>query len=191
MTKNILIIMSFLVLLVGIFDHSLWTPDEPRVAEIARAMAVTGYYLIPHLAGEPFLEQPPLYYSVTGIFWRVLGTGNEGFDRLSSVLFALGSLMVVFFGMRSLYDGRTAGMAALMLATTALFFGTSHKIIVDNALAFFITAALFSFLLAYRGILKQGYPLFWLCLAGAFLTKGVIGIAIPGRSEERRVGKEC
>ena len=52
--------------------------------------------------------------------------------------------------------------------------------IVDNALGFFITTALFVFLLAYRGTFKQGYPIFWLCLAGAFLTKGIIGLAIPG-----------
>jgi 4-amino-4-deoxy-L-arabinose transferase-like glycosyltransferase len=180
MQKYILLLLTVVLLFVGIFDHSLWTPDEPRVAEISRAMAATGDYLIPHLAHEPFLEQPPLYYAVTGFFWRILGTGNEGFGRLSSVLFALGSLIVVFFGMRALYDSRTASLTAIMLATTAGFFGISHRIIVDNALAFFITAALFSFLLAYRGILTKGYPLFWLCLAGAFLTKGIIGIAIPG-----------
>ncbi|HVN71887.1 MAG TPA: glycosyltransferase family 39 protein [Desulfomonilia bacterium] len=175
-----LLIMAVLLLLVGIFDHSLWTPDEPRVAEIARTMAVTGDYLIPHLAKDPFLEQPPLYYAVTGLFWRVLGTGNEGFGRLSSVLFALGSISVVFFGMRSLYGIGPSVLASLMLVTTAGFFGISHKMVVDNALAFFITAALFSFLLAYQGIMKKGYPVFWLCLAGAFLTKGIIGIAIPG-----------
>ena len=180
MQKYILLLLTVILLLVGIFDHTLWTPDEPRVAEIARTMAATGDYLIPHLAHEPFLEQPPLYYAVTGLFWRILGTGNEGFGRLSSVLFALGSLMVVFFGMKSLYNNRTASLATLMLATTAGFFGMSHRIIVDNALAFFITAALFSFLLAYRGIFMKGYPLFWLCLAGAFFVKGVIGIAVPG-----------
>ena len=175
-----LLIMAPLLMFVGVFDHSLWTPDEPRVAEIARTMAVTGDYLIPHLAKDPFLEQPPLYYAVTGLFWHIFGTGNEGFGRLSSVFFALGSLLVVFFGMRSLYSSQAAALTSLILATTVGFFTISHRIIVDNALAFFITAALFSFLLAYQGILKKGYPLFWLCLAGAFLIKGFIGLALPG-----------
>jgi len=176
----LLLILTLALLLVGIFDHSLWTPDEPRVADISRTMAITGDYLIPHIGKDPFLEQPPLYYAVTGLFWKVFGAGNEGFGRLSSVMFSLGTLMVVFFGSRSLYGRPTAALSSLILATTIGFFMVSHKMIVDTALAFFITAALFAFLLAYRGSFKQGYPIFWLCLAGAFLTKGIIGFAIPG-----------
>jgi 4-amino-4-deoxy-L-arabinose transferase-like glycosyltransferase len=178
----LLLILALALLLVGIFDHSLWTPDEPRVADISRTMAITGDYLIPHLGEDPFLEQPPLYYALTGLLWKIFGTGNEGFGRLSSVFFALGTLMVVFFGMRSLYDSKTATQASLILATTVGFFMASHKMLVDNALVFFITAALFAFLLAYRGTFKPGYPIFWLCLSGAFLTKGIIGLAIPGIS---------
>jgi 4-amino-4-deoxy-L-arabinose transferase-like glycosyltransferase len=176
----LLLILALTLLCVGIFDHSLWTPDEPRVADISRTMAITGDYLIPHLGKDPFLEQPPAYYAVTGLFWKIFGTGNEGFGRLSSVFFCLGTLLVLFFGIRSLYDNMTATLSSLMLATTAGFFTVSHKMLVDNALAFFITTALFAFLLAYRGTFRQGYPVFWLCLAGAFLTKGIIGIAIPG-----------
>ncbi len=176
----LLLILALALLLVGIFDHSLWTPDEPRVADISRTMAITGDYLIPHIGADPFLEQPPLYYAVTGLFWKALGTGNEGFGRLSSVLFSLGTLMVMFFGVRSLYGRNTAVLSSLILATTIGFFTISHKMIVDTALAFFITGALFAFLSAYRASFKQGYPLFWLCLAGAFLTKGIIGFAIPG-----------
>jgi 4-amino-4-deoxy-L-arabinose transferase-like glycosyltransferase len=176
----LLLILALALLLVGIFDHSLWTPDEPRVADISRTMAISGDYLIPHIGKDPFLEQPPLYYAVTGLFWKVFGSGNEGFGRLASVLFSLGTLMVVFFGVRSLYGQGVAALSSLILATTIGFFTISHKMIVDTALAFFITAALFAFLSAYRGSFKQGYPLFWLCLAGAFLTKGIIGFAIPG-----------
>jgi 4-amino-4-deoxy-L-arabinose transferase-like glycosyltransferase len=176
----IMVALAFLLLFVGIFDHTLWTPDEPRVAEISREMSVTGDYLIPVLSGSPFLEQPPLYYAAAGIFWKVLGTGNEGFGRLCSVMFAAGTLLVMFFGMRRLYDGYTAALSTLVLSTTQQFFYVSHKMVVDNALCFFIVTALFSSILAYRGLFKRGYVLFWLSLCGAFLTKGVVGIAIPG-----------
>jgi len=176
----ILLLTALLLLFVGTFDHSLWTSDEPRVAEIAREMAASGDFLIPTLSNRPFLEHPPLYYAVAAVFWRVLGTGNEGFGRLASVLFAAGTLLVVFFGTRALYSEGVAAWSTLILATTTDFFLVSHKMVVDNALAFFITSALFSFILAYRGILKKGYVLFWVCLAGAFLTKGIIGPALPG-----------
>jgi Dolichyl-phosphate-mannose-protein mannosyltransferase len=176
----ILLLLALLLFITGTFDHSLWTPDEPRVAEIARTMAVTGDYLIPKLSNNPFLEQPPLYYAATGIFWRIFGTGNEGFGRLASFLFASCSVLVIFFGTRALYSERVATISALILATTWEFFLISHKMVVDNALAFFITGALISFILAYKQRLKRGYILFWVFLALAFMTKGIIGIAIPG-----------
>lgn len=177
---TIMAALAFLLLFVGIFDHSFWTPDEPRVAEISREMSASGDYLIPRLSNRPFLEQPPLYYAVAGVFWKVLGTGNEGFGRLSAVMFAAGTLLVLFFGMRRLYDGYTAALSCLVLSTTQQFFYVAHKMVVDNALCFFIAAALFSALLAYRGLFRRGYIFFWLSLCGAFLTKGIVGIAIPG-----------
>lgn len=55
----IIVIMPF----VGIFDHDLWGPDEPRVAETGREFLDAGNSLaVPRLNREPFLEQPPLYY---------------------------------------------------------------------------------------------------------------------------------
>lgn len=171
--------LSILLLFVGIFDHSLWTPDEPRVAEISREMGATGDYLIPRLSGKPFLEHPPLYYAAAGLLWRTLGTGNEGFGRLASALFASATILTVFFGTRALYTEHAAALSSLVLATTGDFFLISHKMVVDNALAFFITAALFGFILNYRGLFKKGYIVFWTCLVCAFLTKGIIGVAIP------------
>ena len=41
--------------LVGIFDRGLWTPDEPREADIARRMSLQADRTIPKLAGTPFL----------------------------------------------------------------------------------------------------------------------------------------
>jgi len=164
---------------IGLFDHTLWTPDEPRVAEIAREMAVSGDYLIPHHARQPFLEQPPLYYATAALGFTCLGTGNEGNGRLASALYGLLTLLVVFIGVRRLYSESTAGLAASILASSSLFFQVTHKMLVDSALMFFIAVALFGFLLAFKEHWRHGYKLFWLGAALAFLTKGVIGIAIP------------
>jgi 4-amino-4-deoxy-L-arabinose transferase-like glycosyltransferase len=163
----------------GILDHSLWTPDEPRVAEIAREMSVSGDYLIPHLSGKPFLEQPPLYYALAALPYKAFGTGNEGVGRIASLLFALGTILIVFFSTRALFSGQMAALSVLILATSFKFLEISHKMIVDNALCFFITAAMFAFVLAYKNIFKHGYKVFWIGLSLAFLAKGLIGIAIP------------
>jgi 4-amino-4-deoxy-L-arabinose transferase-like glycosyltransferase len=179
-SKTIAVLLFALAIqIVGIFDHSLWTTDEPWVAEVSREMSVSGDYLIPKLSDTPFLEKPPLFYATTAIFWRIFGIENEGFGRLSSTLFAIGTLLVVFLGVKALYTESAAAFSALILATTIQFFLTSHWLKIENALTFFITSALFSFILAYRQGLKFGFILFWIFTALAFMTKGMIGIAIP------------
>jgi len=182
MNKGVLLLFVFFFALqfVGIFDHTLWTPDEPRVAEIAREMAVSGDYLIPHMAYNPFLEKPPVYFAAAGFFYKIFGTTIEGVGRLASVLYALGTLLTVFFGTRQLMGQQAACLSTVVLATTVKFFEISHKMVVDMALVFFITAALFSFILAHEDKIRHGYQLFWISLSLAFLSKGIIGLAIPG-----------
>lgn len=165
---------------VGIFDHSLWTPDEPRVAEISRQMSVSGDYLIPLHARQPFLEQPPLYYATAALCFKLFGADNEGYGRLASALYGILTLLVVFVGVRRAYTQTTATLAVAVLASSALFFQVHHKMLVDSALCFFITFALFGFFLASREQCRHGFGIFWLGTALAFLTKGFIGVAIPG-----------
>ena len=179
MTK-IMLVMVLALQGVGLFDHSLWTPDEPRVAEIAREMAASGDYLIPHHVRQPFLEQPPLYYATAALGFKFLGTGNEGNGRMASALYGILTLLVVFFSARRLYSETTAGLAVGILASSFLFFQVTHKMLVDSALVFFITLAMFGFFLDYQERFRYGFKIFWLGMALAFLSKGIIGVAIPG-----------
>jgi 4-amino-4-deoxy-L-arabinose transferase-like glycosyltransferase len=177
--KLTVLIIVLSMQLVGIFDHSLWTPDEPRVAEIAREMSVSDNWLIPHHAGTAFLEQPPLYYWAAASFYSMFGISNEGFGRLASVLFSLATLAIVFFGTRRLFSERTALLSVLVLSSCFTFFEISHKMLVDSALCLFVTAAMFSIILAERTDFRHGYKLFWLSISLAFMSKGIIGLAIP------------
>jgi len=177
---KIMLIVALALQGVGLFDHSLWTPDEPRVAEIAREMSVSGDYLIPHLSGRPFLEQPPLYYATAALGFKLRGTGNEGNGRMASALYGLLTLLVVFYGVRRVYTEATAGLSVAVLASSVLFFEATHKMLVDSALGFFITLALLGFILDYQERFRHGFKIFWLGMALAFLTKGIIGIALPG-----------
>ena len=60
--------------------RDLWNPDEPRYAEVAREMRVTGEWLVPHLNGEIYSEKPPL------LFWlSALGQmAGLGFNAVSA-----------------------------------------------------------------------------------------------------------
>src|ERR1700751_2645845 len=48
--------------LTGIFGRDLWTPDEPREADIAWRMSLQSERALPQLADTPFLQKPPLTY---------------------------------------------------------------------------------------------------------------------------------
>lgn len=173
-------VLVLLIQCIGIFDHSLWTPDEPREAEIVREMSISGDYLIPHFAGMPFLEKPPLYYTVSVIAYKVFGSFSPEAGRIASLLFALAALLIVYSTAQRIYSDEASALATLVLSTFPLFFLVSHKMLVDVGLVFFITAAMCSFLLAYKGLFPAGMKIFWVSVALAFMTKGIIGLALPG-----------
>ena len=60
----------------GVHGHSLWSPDEPREAEMSREMLESGFSAMPTLGGEPFLEKPPLFFWLAAASYSVFGV-NE------------------------------------------------------------------------------------------------------------------
>ncbi|HZE96349.1 MAG TPA: glycosyltransferase family 39 protein, partial [Planctomycetota bacterium] len=173
-------ILSALLLtsIVGIFDHGLWTPDEPRDAEISREMAVHGLSAAPTLNREPFLEKPPLYYWATAAALRILGAG-AGPARLPSVLFGAITLAFTFLLARRMAGREVALRSTLILAGMALYFIVTHRCLVDNAMVAFTTGAFY----LLHGAVADGkglrnYLLAYACAAAAFLSKGLIGTGL-------------
>lgn len=176
------VLTALLVSSVGVFGHGLWTPDEPRQAEVGREMWEAGWSSMPTLGGEPFLEKPPLHPWVMAAAYRLFGV-SPGVARLPSALFAFGSILVAY-GMGRRAGGRLTGLfSAVVLATTFGFVFSSHKALVDNPLAFFVAVghlALFEARERARwprigeGVLAP-LALAGLACALAFLSKGVIG----------------
>ncbi len=163
---------------MGVFNRDLWTPDEPRVAAISIEMSQTGNIVVPHFLGKPFVEKPPLYFAVAAGSIRLIGSvvGNTGAVRLTSALWGVGALLMTFLLARRLVGRDCAVLAALILATMAGFVKHTHWIRVDAALLFFVVAAVWSLSEVYLAERP------WFCLsaglftAGAFLSKGMIGL---------------
>src|SRR5579862_6710414 len=64
--------------IVGILDRGLWTPDEPREADIAWRMSQQSDRSLPQLAGSPFLEKPPLSYWMAAAGIALFGDSPAG-----------------------------------------------------------------------------------------------------------------
>src|SRR5450631_2071740 len=112
------IYLALLLLAVLGCNRGLWTPDEPREAEISREMALAPG-VIPTLNGERFIEKPPLYYWTVAAVFRLTGGPSVAAARAVSIAAAAATLaLLVAWG--SAAHSRAAGwLAALMLASSA------------------------------------------------------------------------
>ena len=180
--KKILILFILTIIfsmLINVFHPYLWGPDEPRVAEIARETFVGGNYITPHLCGRPFVEKPPLYFDMLALSYA-LGGIKPGVARLVSAL--LGCIMLaVAFGIGYCRGGlRRAVFATALLIMMPQFYRAAHFIATDIGVGAFCALALGIFMYyEYWSVNKDKrwfLYLFYLASAGAFLTKGLIGI---------------
>jgi 4-amino-4-deoxy-L-arabinose transferase-like glycosyltransferase len=181
--------LFILTVLISLFfgfmlgNRPLSVPDEGRYVEIPREMVVTGDYLTPRLNGVKYFEKPPLFYWLESV--SIKHFGLKGFWlRLWPALFALtGCLLVYGSGVR-LFGRRTALIAAMVLATSLLYYALSRAIILDLPVSVLLSIALLCFLLGTHETLGLRRRLFMWGLysfaALAVLTKGLIGILIPG-----------
>ena len=176
-----LCLIGALVSFTGI-SNELWTPDEPRVAAIGRAMWESGSWVTPRLNGVPFLEKPPLYWWAQSTVFALFGQATPTLARLPSAVFGFATLLFTYALGRRFFPKGTCLVGGLVLATTALFIITTHWIAVDSALACVTVGAWTLFVYGEdrsgprRLIFLLGMYVF---LAMAFLTKGVVGLGIP------------
>jgi hypothetical protein len=147
---------------------------------VALQMARTGDWVTPYDNGVRFLEKPPFMYWITAISLRVFGP-NEFALRLPS---ALGVLLLV--GVVLAMARRTAGDRAACIAgvSTAFSVGTflfTREALHDIWLVLFLAIAAFAFLEWYRNPQRPLRPalLFYAAVAGAVMTKSLVGIAFP------------
>jgi 4-amino-4-deoxy-L-arabinose transferase-like glycosyltransferase len=165
--------------LIGIFDHDLWEPDEPRAAELGREFLVPGARAsLPTLNGKPFLEKPPLVYWSIAASLKVFGV-RDGAARLPGVLFGWGTLLFTGLLARRLYGRDAAEASLLVLATCAGFLVASHHMESDAGLLFFTTSTAYFLWRAIEGS-AGWYGAAALAGLGAFFAKGFIGLVFPG-----------
>lgn len=166
------------VTLLGLFDHDLWTPDEPRAAELGREFLGSGSWAVPTLNGVPFVEKPPLVYWTIAASLKLFGV-SDGAARVPCLLFGWGTLFFVWLLARRLHGAEAAGASVLVLATSYGFLSATHHVESDVGLLFFTASAAY---FLWRAI--EGSPWWYgaaaLSMLGAFFSKGLIGFLFPG-----------
>jgi len=177
----VLIIFTLALLILSVWGLDLSGRDSPRVAGIAREMAVTSDYLIPRLNGENFLEYPSLGYWPIALALSLSKSPPDFLAFLPIVLLGTGTVLLTYLIGKTLAGERIGLMAGFILATMSSFITLHRHFRVDPVLLFFTTLSLYGFVTGYLASIKRFVflALFYLAMAGAFLSKGIVGVAIP------------
>jgi 4-amino-4-deoxy-L-arabinose transferase-like glycosyltransferase len=168
--------------------RDLIEPDEARYSEIPREMVATGDWMTPRLDGFKYFEKPALQYWMTAISFELFGQSNAS-ARLWLVVGAfLCALFVGFLASRLAKEeeSKKQGLYAFVMSLTMLEFVIFGQILtLDMSLTLFITVATGSLIIAQQNrdkpVQNRNWMLIgWAAMGLAVLTKGLIGIVLPG-----------
>jgi 4-amino-4-deoxy-L-arabinose transferase-like glycosyltransferase len=170
--------------LVGMFDRGLWTPDEPREADIAWRMSWQPDRTVPELAGTPFLEKPPLSYWMAGGAIEALGDFPAA-ARAPNLLYAvIGAIAVGTLALALELPALPALIAALVAASALTAYRVAIWLAPDACLLAGCAVALLGAWLGLRapaGARKAGgYALLHVGAAVGFMAKSAPGWLVPG-----------
>ncbi len=163
----------------------LLEPDEGRYAEIPREMLASGDWVTPRLNDLKYFEKPPLQYWATAAVYSVFGV-KEWTSRAYAFLLAFLCLPMAYAFARSAFESADiAAATVLALAVNPAFAVIGRINLLDSAFTFFLSAALFSILVAMRSELRSPCEhrwmlAMWASLGLAALTKGLAAPVLCG-----------
>ena len=150
----------------------LYKADESRYGEISREMVASGDWVTPRLNGFKYFEKPPLQYWASAALFEVFGD-HDWVARLWTALIGFAGIGMVLYAGNRLFGPPVGIYAAAVLAASPLYVLLGQVNTLDMSVAFFLSAAIFAFA-------SGQMLLFWAACALAVLSKGLIGIVLPG-----------
>lgn len=155
------------------------TKGEPREAVVAYTMLEHGNWILPINNGGDIPYKPPFFHWCIAFFSLFAGHVSEFTSRLPSavslILMTIGGF--IFFAKRK--DTLTSLITAILTLTAFEVHRAGINCRVDMVNTAFMVGAMY---LLYRWWEKGKHQLPWLailCMSGATLTKGPVGIILP------------
>ncbi|HEU0283402.1 MAG TPA: glycosyltransferase family 39 protein, partial [Gallionella sp.] len=185
LTKQVwwLLIAVALIWFANLEYRTLIKPDEGRYAEIPREMVASGDWVTPRLNELKYFEKPPLQYWATATAYTLFGE-HQWTSRLWTGLTGFAGILLVWFAGLRLFGREAAGYAALLLSSSLLYVLMGHINTLDMGVTFFLTLGITGLLLgqaqADRKKRRNWMILAWAGLALAVLSKGLMGLVLPG-----------
>ena len=159
----------------GLIGHDPWKPDEAVTFAPVRHMLATGDWIVPMLAGEPFLERGPLYFWVAALTSKLFGWLLPPHDaaRLATGIFMATTLAFVSFAARRLSGERGERVSVLLFIGCIGLLIRAHEMNSDLAGLTGVAIGFYGLVLARERAVAGGA---WLGtgIGVAFLGDGVL-----------------
>ncbi|HXR59288.1 MAG TPA: hypothetical protein VN747_08225 [Burkholderiales bacterium] len=181
-SRAVLVLIALAFVAPGLVGHDPWRAFDVIAIEVVHQMHLSGDWLVPHLGGDPWLEDPPLFHWVALVFAKALG-GVLGFHnavRLASGFAVLLSCLCLYLCSARISPEESrktvAGTTPLLLIGSVGLMVHAHEAVPDLAA---LAASCFALLalLSNEKPLRNGV-LFGVALGLAFLSTGPVVPAV-------------
>src|SRR5437867_10312021 len=169
----LLLLLTAVALGWNLSGYPLLDPDEGRNAEVAREMARSNQYLVPHLDGLPYLDKPIVYFAASAALMEVLGP-TESAARLPAYVATLATIVLLAGFARRRWGADAGWLAGLAYATMVLPLVYARTAISDSPPTPCPAAAIVWFA-------DERHVGGWAAIDVGALTSGLITPAIPLR----------
>lgn len=166
-------------ILPGLIGHDPWKPDEAYTFGVVYEILNGGSWIVPRLAGEVFLHEPPLFHLTAAASARLFSPLLPLHDAARLVSGVYMALTFLFCGLagRELNGDRYGTVAALLLLGCFGLVLRSHQLITDVAALCGFVIAHYGLALALRRAIAGGI---WIGIGTGlvFMTQGPLEAAI-------------
>ncbi len=178
-SQAVLVFLALAFVAPGLVGHDPWRAFDVIAIEIVHQMHLTGDWIVPRLAGQPWLEDPPFFHWLALACAKALGwlLGFHNAVRLASGLLVAAALWFLYraaSGSPPKDEGRATGVCAVLLLLGSVgLIVHAHEAVPDLATLAASCAGL-AFLVQSNGKEVKAGLAFGASLGVAFLSTGPV-----------------
>ena len=174
-----LLLLGILLYFVGNGGLAITDPVESNYTLTAKEMIGAGDYISPRIYGNYWYDKPVFFYWELIAAFEIFGQTDFA-ARFFPGLWSIVSMLLTYGFGRRLFGERVGFVAAVIFGASVEGWYVGHAVITDTTLVAALSGMLIAFFAGYTRREKHWYYLAFALAGVAVLTKGPIGLCLPG-----------